>query len=128
VVVFVPESDLAKVSDAMFAAGAGNIGQYSQCSFRLLGTGTFFGSDASNPTVGEKGRREDVSEFRLEAICPESQVDAVLRAMRGAHSYEEPAYDVYALRPDQTRRGQGRIGLLPSAMPFKRLVQTVKRV
>src|SRR5262249_54934515 len=62
VVVFVPDQDLARVSDAMFAAGAGRIGQYSECSFRLAGTGTFFGSDATNPTVGQKGRREDVNE------------------------------------------------------------------
>jgi dinuclear metal center YbgI/SA1388 family protein len=71
IVVFVPDSDLSRVSDALFAAGAGHIGQYSQCSFRLSGTGTFFGSDAANPTVGQKGRREEVAEWRLEAICPE---------------------------------------------------------
>src|SRR5262249_3429029 len=64
-VVFVPDKDLAKVSDAVFASGAGRIGEYSECSFRLAGTGTFFGSDAANPTVGQKGRREDVSEWRL---------------------------------------------------------------
>src|SRR5437762_1706799 len=91
IVVFVPDSDLAKVSDAMFAAGAGQIGQYSQCSFRLAGTGTFFGSDAANPTVGEKGRREEVAEWRLEAICPEPDVEAAVAAVRQAHSYEEPA-------------------------------------
>src|SRR5262249_54224513 len=62
VVVFVPDADLGRVSEAMFAAGAGHIGQYSQCSFRLAGTGTFFGSDATNPTVGRKGRREEASE------------------------------------------------------------------
>src|SRR5262245_25707096 len=99
VVVFVPDSDLARVSDALFAAGAGNIGQYSQCSFRLAGTGTFFGSDATKPTVGEKGRREEVNEWRLEAVCPEAAVEQVVAALRKAHSYEEPAYDVYPLRP-----------------------------
>src|SRR5262249_42096227 len=71
IVVFVPENDLAKVSDALFAAGAGHIGEYGECSFRLAGTGTFFGSDAANPTVGQKGRREEVSELRLEVVCPE---------------------------------------------------------
>src|SRR5262249_37164437 len=99
IVVFVPEKDLDRVADAMFAAGAGHIGEDSHCSFRLAGTGTFFGSDATNPTIGEKGRREEVGEWRLEAICPESQVDSVIAAMRRAHSYEEPAYDVYPLRP-----------------------------
>src|SRR5205085_5861888 len=112
VVVFVPDSDLARVSDALFAAGAGHIGQYSQCSFRLAGTGTFFGSDATHPTVGEKGRREEVSEWRLEAVCPEAGVEAVIAAMRKAHSYEEPAYDVYPLWPAPAATGEGRLGRL----------------
>jgi dinuclear metal center YbgI/SA1388 family protein len=99
IVVFVPDTDLHKVSDAMFAAGAGRIGQYDECSFRLAGTGTFFGTESTNPTVGKKGRREDVSEWRLEVVCPEPRVDAVVRALRRAHSYEEPAFDVYPLRP-----------------------------
>src|SRR5437870_1161489 len=98
-VVFVPDNDLAKVSDAMFAAGAGHIGQYRECSFRLAGTGTFFGSEQTNPAVGQKGRREEVAEWRLEVVCPESAVEAVVGAMRAAHSYEEPAFDVYPLRP-----------------------------
>src|SRR5262245_6910849 len=55
-VVFVPDADLLRVSDALFAAGAGQIGQYRECSFRLAGTGTFFGSESANPTVGQKGR------------------------------------------------------------------------
>src|SRR5262249_47917895 len=91
IVVFVPDADLAKVSDALFQAGAGVIGQYSQCSYRLAGTGTFFGSDSTNPTVGQKGRREEVSEWRLEVVCPEGRLDAALSAMRQVHSYEEPA-------------------------------------
>src|SRR5262249_61361631 len=95
VVVFVPDADLTRVMDAMFAAGAGHIGQYDQCSFRLAGTGSFFGSEESNPTVGQKGRREEVSEWRLEAVCPEADVERVLAALRKAHSYEEPAYGVY---------------------------------
>src|SRR5262249_4436575 len=98
IVVFVPDTDLARVSDAMFAAGAGRIGQYSQCSFRRAGTGSFFGSDSANPTIGQKGRREEVSEWRLEAICPKASVEQVVAALRKAHSYEEPAYDVYPLR------------------------------
>ena len=112
-VVFVPDADLAKVSEAVFAAGAGNIGQYSQCSFRLDGTGTFFGSDATNPTVGQRGRREEVREWRLEMVCPEEVVEAVIVAMRTAHSYEEPAFDVYPLRPGKSREGVGRVGRLP---------------
>jgi dinuclear metal center YbgI/SA1388 family protein len=124
-VVFVPDADLERVADALFAAGAGHIGQYSQCSFRLAGTGTFFGSDATNPTVGQKGRREQVSEWRLEAICPEGLVEHAVAAMRRAHSYEEPAYDVYPLRPAPAG-GAGRVGNLPQPMLLRELARLVK--
>lgn len=126
VVVFVPEADLAKVSDAMFTAGAGRIGQYRECSFRLAGTGTFFGSDETNPTVGQKGRREEVAEVRLEVVCPEPTVDAVVAAMRAAHSYEEPAFDVYPLRPGRAGVGEGRIGELPAAAALRELAGRVR--
>jgi len=126
IVVFVPDSDLAKVSNAMFEAGAGNIGQYSECSFRLAGTGTFFGSDATNPKIGQKGRREEVAEWRLEAICPEAVVETAMAAMRKAHSYEEPAYDVYCLRPSSLPLGEGRLGRLPAPMTLEELAAKVK--
>ncbi len=126
IVVFVPDSDLEKVSDAMFAAGAGNIGQYRECSFRLAGTGTFFGSEGTNPTIGTKGRREQVSEWRLEVLCPEALSNKVVAAMRSAHSYEEPAYDVYALRPDRAKLGSGRFGLLPAPITLAAFAQNVK--
>ncbi len=125
-VVFVPDMDLAKVSDAIFAAGAGHIGQYRECSFRLAGTGTFFGGEETNPTVGEKGRREEVSEWRLEAICPEADVDCVVAAMRRAHSYEEPAYDIYPLRSERGPGGLGRIGVLAQATTLGQLAQCLK--
>jgi dinuclear metal center YbgI/SA1388 family protein len=124
-VVFVPDSDLATVSDAVFAAGAGVIGQYEQCSYRLAGTGTFFGTDTTNPTVGEKGRREEVSEWRLEVVVPEGKVDAVVAAMRSTHSYEEPAYDLYPLRPPPGL-GEGRVGELPAPVPLGELARTAK--
>jgi dinuclear metal center YbgI/SA1388 family protein len=126
IVVFVPDKDLIRVSDALFAAGAGQIGQYRECSFRLAGTGTFFGSDATNPTVGQKGRREEVSEWRLEAVCPENAVEQAVAAMRRAHSYEEPAYDVYPLRPGLSAAGEGRLGRLPQALPLAELAEAVQ--
>jgi dinuclear metal center YbgI/SA1388 family protein len=126
IVVFVPDKDLVRVSDALFAAGAGHIGQYSECSFRLAGTGTFFGSEATNPTVGERGRREEVSEWRLEAVCPAGRVDEAVAAMRRAHSYEEPAYDVYPLRARPSAEGEGRLGRLPKAVPLRELAATVR--
>jgi dinuclear metal center YbgI/SA1388 family protein len=126
IVVFVPEKDLTKVSDAMFAAGAGQIGQYRECSFRIPGTGTFFGSESTNPTVGQKGRREEVAELRLEVLCPEASADRVVRAMRSAHSYEEPAYDVYSLRAGESRVGEGRLGSLPTPISLQEFAQKVK--
>jgi dinuclear metal center YbgI/SA1388 family protein len=126
IVVFVPDADLSRVADALFAAGAGHIGQYSQCSFRLAGTGTFFGSATTNPTIGQKGRREEASEWRLEVLCPQASVDPVVAAMRRAHSYEEPAYDVFPLRPARSPLGEGRTGRLPQPLPLQDLARTVK--
>lgn len=125
-VVFVPEGDLARVSDALFAAGAGRIGEYGECSFRLAGTGTFKGSDASNPTVGQKGRREEVSEWRLEVVCPEKRVAEVVSALREAHSYEEPAFDLYPLVPAPSA-GEGRIGRLAEGLPLGELAGRLRR-
>lgn len=125
-VVFVPDSDLSKVSDALFAAGAGVIGQYTECSFRLAGKGTFFATEATNPTVGQKGRREDVDEWRLEVVVPERLVVPVVAAMRKAHSYEEPAFDVYPLKPGPAG-GEGRIGELANPATLEELAARAKR-
>ncbi len=125
-VVFVPDADLGKVSDALFAAGAGVIGNYNECSYRLAGKGTFFGTDATNPTVGQKGRREDVDEWRLEVIVSERLVASVVSAMRKAHSYEEPAFDVYPLKPS-TSGGEGRIGELAKPTTRAKLASLAKR-
>lgn len=126
VVVFVPENDLNRVADAMFAAGAGHIGEYHECSFRLAGIGTFFGSDAANPAIGQKGRREEVQEWRLEAVCPAGRVEAVVAALRRAHSYEEPAFDIYPLHAPPSGRGEGRLGSLPRAKPLGEWAAAVK--
>ena len=125
-VVFVPDGDLANVTDALFAAGAGRIGQYEQCSYRLAGKGTFFGTESTNPVVGQKGRREDVDEWRLEVVVPEKLVSAAVSAMRTAHSYEEPAFDVYPLRPTGAG-GEGRIGELARPVTLGELAATAKQ-
>jgi hypothetical protein len=96
-VVFVPAQALNAVRDAVFAAGAGRIGDYERCSWYTEGTGTFFGGEATEPTVGEKGREERVPELRLETVFPEERHDDVVAALRRAHPYEEPAFDVYPL-------------------------------
>jgi hypothetical protein len=85
------------VRDALFAAGAGRIGEYERCSWYTAGTGTFFGGEGTDPSVGESGREQRVSELRLETVYPEEAHDAVIAALREAHPYEEPAFDVYPL-------------------------------
>ena len=96
-VVFVPEEALDTVRDALFEAGAGRIGAYERCSWYTAGTGTFLGGEASDPTIGEKGREERMPEFRLETVFPEERHEQVVSALRRAHPYEEPAFDVYSL-------------------------------
>jgi dinuclear metal center YbgI/SA1388 family protein len=116
VVVFTPESDREAVMAGAFEAGAGQIGAYRECSFAIPGQGTFFGTEATDPAVGQKGRRETVAELRLEFVCPAESLPAVLSAIRAHHSYEEPAIDVYPLheigsgRGEPATAGAGRIG------------------
>jgi hypothetical protein len=95
--VFVPRESLDTVRDALFAAGAGKIGDYERCSWYAAGTGTFKGGPGTSPTLGESGREERVSELRLETVFPEERQEDVIAALRAAHPYEEPAFDVYAL-------------------------------
>ena len=96
-VVFVPPEALDAVRDALFAAGAGRIGRYERCSWYTAGTGTFLGGEGASPTIGEAGREERVAELRLETVFPADRHDRVIEALRAAHPYEEPAFDVYSL-------------------------------
>ena len=96
-VVFVPREALDSVREALFAAGAGRIGDYAHCSWYTEGTGTFLGGEGTSPSVGQAGREERVAELRLETIFPAERQDEVVAALRRAHPYEEPAFDVYEL-------------------------------
>jgi hypothetical protein len=96
-VVFVPREALDAVRNALFEAGAGRIGEYEHCSWYTQGTGTFLGGEGTNPSLGEAGREERVAELRLETVFPEERQEEVIAALREAHPYEEPAFDVYAL-------------------------------
>jgi hypothetical protein len=93
----VPREALADVREALFAAGAGRIGDYERCSWYTAGTGTFLGGKGTSPTLGEAGREERVAELRLETVYPVEQEADVVRALREAHPYEEPAFDLYDL-------------------------------
>jgi hypothetical protein len=96
-IVFVPREALNAVREALFAAGAGRIGNYEHCSWYTEGTGTFLGGVGTSPSVGQAGREERVAELRLETVFPAELQDEVLAALRQAHPYEEPAFDVYEL-------------------------------
>jgi hypothetical protein len=96
-VVFVPRESLDTVRNALFAAGAGRIGEYERCSWYTEGTGTFLGGEGTSPSVGQSGREERVAELRLETVFPEDRYEAIVSALRAAHPYEEPAFDVYSL-------------------------------
>lgn len=96
-VVFVPEQALETVRDALFEAGAGRIGDYERCCWYTLGTGTFLAREGAEPAIGEVGTEERVREYRLETVYPDDAHDAVVAALRRAHPYEEPAFDVVPL-------------------------------
>jgi hypothetical protein len=93
-VVFVPADSLEQVRDAIFEAGAGAIGDYERCCWYTEGTGTFLPREGADPTIGEVGTEERVREFRLETLFPDEAHEAVVAALRRAHPYEEPAFDV----------------------------------
>ena len=94
---FVPEASLDATRDAVFAAGGGRIGEYERCSWYTAGTGTFLGGESTSPALGERGREERVPELRVETVVPSDCLGDVVAALRCAHPYEEPAYDVYEL-------------------------------
>jgi hypothetical protein len=96
-VVFVPPASLDAVRDAVFAAGAGRIGDYERCSWYTQGTGTFLGGEGTSPAVGAAGAEEHVPELRLETVFPSDRQADIVAALRAAHPYEEPAFDVYEL-------------------------------
>ncbi|MEK7995681.1 MAG: Nif3-like dinuclear metal center hexameric protein, partial [Planctomycetota bacterium] len=126
-VVFVPVESLAKVSNAIFAAGAGAIGNYSHCGFGSEGTGTFLPGDGAKPAIGRKGKLEKVAEIRFEAIVPAGKLEAVVAAMKKAHPYETPAFDVFKLHDSGAKFGLGRIGELDRPTPLSRIIKQIKR-
>jgi hypothetical protein len=94
---FVPVEALEATRDAVFAAGGGRIGDYERCSWYTAGTGTFFGGEGTEPALGASGQEEHVAELRVETVVPADRVGEVVAALRAAHPYEEPAFDVYLL-------------------------------
>ncbi len=95
--VFIPEDHLERVKTAMFESGAGKIGDYDSCCWQTLGTGQFRPLAGSHPYIGDTGQIERVEEYKVELVVADELVHSVVAAMKLAHPYEEPAYDVWQL-------------------------------
>lgn len=126
-VTFVPRSAVDRVAAAMAAEGAGVIGNYEHCSFRIPGTGTFRGNDLSRPAVGRAGRLEKADEIRLEMVVPGPRIQGVVRALRRAHPYEEVALDIYPTENISPEYGAGVVGELPKAVTLQTFLTRVRR-
>ena len=125
-VVFVPHENADALLNALSEAGAGNIGNYKNCSFMVSGEGTFQPNEFANPTIGERGQLEKVQEQRIEVIFPAHQAGRVLAAMREAHPYEEVAYYLHTLENENQEVGSGMIGMLPEAMEAEQFLAHLK--
>lgn len=125
-VCFVPKSHSNSVKEALFSAGAGHIGDYSECSFTAEGTGTFKPMDGSNPFSGSIGEREAASEDKLEVILSNYQINKVLGALKDAHPYEEVAYDLIPLLNENQFEGSGVIGTLNEEVDEVDFLTTIK--
>ena len=97
---YVPESHLEAVKAAVFAAGAGRIGNYDSCCWEVLGQGQFRPLTGSDPFIGRQGEVERVAEYRVEMVCDAASLSGAVRALKRAHPYEEPAWDAVALAAD----------------------------
>jgi len=125
VAVFVPGSHVNEVAEAIHQSGGGIIGEYSHCSFRSTGTGTFKGSNESKPSIGKKGVIESVEEIKLEVLVNKWKLNQVISALTKAHPYEEVAYDIYPLLNDNINYGVGAIGELNEAMNINEFLSFV---
>jgi dinuclear metal center YbgI/SA1388 family protein len=118
-VVFVPVEHAGRLIDALANAGAGRIGNYERCAWTTDGVGTFRPLPGADPSVGGVGRVETVAETRVEMVVPAQRRHDVIAALRAAHPYEEPAFDLLAQAPLPSRRGTGRVGELPAPMSLR---------
>lgn len=128
IMVYVPNSHAENVRTAMFDAGAGNIGNYDQCSFNVSGTGTFRGNEASQPFVGKKGELHYEDEVKIEVVAPKHLQSKIILAIKKVHPYEEVAFDIVALQNTNQRVGIGMIGELAEPQDETVFLQKIKAV
>ncbi len=124
-VVFVPIDETQAMIDALAKAGAGQIGDYDRAAWSGVGEGTFRPLEGANPAIGQVGDIEVVPEKRLEMILPRRNRRIVVEALVAAHSYEEPAFDLYELAQLPSERGGGRVGVLPEPLPLADFARVV---
>lgn len=125
-VVFVPESHLQKLKDSLYENGAGRIGNYSHSGFEVSGTGSFKPLADSDPFSGEKGRVNNVEEYRLETIIKAEDISKISKKMIKAHPYEEPAWDLYKLENLKDSKGIGRIAYLKEPLSLEEFIIKLK--
>jgi hypothetical protein len=123
---YVPVNDAEKVRSALFEAGAGDIGDYGECSFNVEGTGTFRAQEGSDPYIGEVGKRTATKELKLEVIFPAHIQSKVVKALNNSHPYEEVAYDIITLSNEFEQVGGGMIGELHEAISEEGFLKQVK--
>jgi len=124
---FAPVEYAERVRSAIFEAGAGNIGNYSECSFNAEGTGTFKGEEGTNPFVGEVGKRHQEKEIKMEFIFPAYLQKPIVSSMLKAHPYEEVAYDIVPLANEYIQVGSGLIGELPTSVGEEQFLHQLKQ-
>lgn len=95
--VYIPENSVEKVKQALFDAGAGRIGNYDSCCWQTAGSGQFRPLENSEPSIGEHGKLEQVSEIKIELVCADDRIKQAVHAIRDSHPYEEPAFDIWRL-------------------------------
>lgn len=127
IITFCPENSVDKVRTALSEAGAGVIGNYSECSYNVDGFGTFKGDDSSNPSVGEKNKLEKVNEVKLEMIFPFAAKSRIINALLSVHPYEEVAFDIIKLENKEKSLGAGMVGELPEAIPVELFLKQLKK-
>lgn len=127
-VVMVPEGNADQVSEALFNAGAGSLGDYRNCQWSVVGTGQFLPIDGAVPAIGAIGALTRVDEQRVETVAPRRLREPILAALRASHPYEEPAFDVFEQASVHSDIGLGRVGRLPEPMSFAEFVDHAGRV
>jgi len=125
-ICYIPQNHVASVSEAMFNAGAGRIGDYDECGFQASGTGTFRPNDAAKPFIGATDERSEVREVKFESVCSNHVLGKVVNAMLKAHPYEEVAYEVFAMQNENLYEGSGMVGELPAEMKTDKFLNHLK--